>query len=520
MTVVSSTEGERLDIRRPPSWLVAINVTAVALVATSTFGPAHADDVGTGLRASSLHGPRLVAQAGKPKSRADALLDDDDADRQPAKKGRADLLLDDDDKAPKTRADKLIADDNLDEGEAPKTRFFGYDQVETAYTYARPAHWSKLINRLEVGAQGALSPSIKWKVSGRFDYNAIYDLSNFYPSSVRDDHSRFDGMFRETYVDVDAGAIDLRLGRQQIVWGEVVGLFFADVVSAKDLRESILPDFDVLRIPQWAARAEWFRNDIHVEAIWIPFPTIDRIGRPGGDFFPYPPPQAGYGYVINNEERVGNASHQNFGLRASILRGGWDVAGFAYRSLDAQASFFRQIVPGPVPTAVFTPKHQMITQYGATASKDFGRFLMKGEAVYTVGRNFNTLSLDDGDGVTSQNFIDYIVSVEVPFEDDSRLNAQFFQRRFNNRDANIIPRKIESGASLFWSGKWGKLEPQVLLIHSLNRSDYLVRPKLIWSFARNWRAVFGVDVFGGNDRTLFGQFDQKDRVYAEVRRSF
>lgn len=418
------------------------------------------------------------------------------------------------------KLDALLADDNLEDVDTPKMRFFGFDQVETAYTFAKPAHWSKLTNRLELGAQGAFSADVKWKISGRFDYQAIYSLSDFYPSRVRDDH-RYDAMFRETYVDWDAGAVDFRFGRQQIVWGEVVGLFFADVVSAKDLRESILPDFDLLRIPQWAARAEYFKNDIHLEAVWIPAPTVDRIGRPGSEFYPYPPaPPAGYDYVVNDEQKQNSFSHQNYGLRASILRNGWDVAAFAYRSLDAQASFFREIDNGPRPAFVYTPRHEMITQYGTTASKDLGTFLLKGEAIYTVGRNFSTLSLADGDGVVAQNYLDYIVAVEVPFDNDMRVNAQLYQRRFNNHDANIIPRKVESGGTLFWSGKWGKVEPQVLFIHSLNRSDYLVRPKVVWNFAKEWRGVVGVDVFGGGNNGLFGQYDQKDRVYAELRKTF
>jgi hypothetical protein len=430
------------------------------------------------------------------------------------------LVAQADDRAQKSRADSLLSEDNLDEVEKPETKYFGFDQFETAYTYAHPAHWSKLTNRFEIGAQGAFSSTLKWKLSGRFDYNAIYDLSNFYPQAVKTD-DRFKAMFRETYLDWDAGAVDFRFGAQQIVWGEVVGLFFADVVSAKDLRETVARDFDILRIPQWAARAEYFKNDFHVEGIWIPVPTVNRIGRPGSDFFPYPPaPPAGYGYVVNNEEKPTTATHENVGLRASVLRNGYDVAAFAYRSLDADAAFFRQIVPGPNPAYVYTPKHEMLTQYGVTAAKDFGDFVIKAEAIYDVGKDFNTQSQDDGDGIVSQNFLDYIISAELPLPDDGRFNAQFFQRHYTNHDPNIIPSRIESGASLYWTAKYGRFEPQLLYIRSLNRNDYLARPKLIWNFAKGWRAVGGVDIFGGRDTGLFGQYDRQDRVYLEVRRSF
>ncbi len=418
--------------------------------------------------------------------------------------------------------DDLLADDNLEVADNPATRFFGFDQFETAYTLPHPAHFSKLVDRLELGAQGALNANLKWKISGRFDYDAIYDLSDFYSTQVRSDQ-RFNAQFRETYIDVGAGDVDLRVGRQQIIWGEVVGLFVADVVSAKDLRETVVMDFDLLRIPQWAARAEYFKNDIHLEAIWIPFPSVNKIGKPGSDFFPYPlPGPAGYGYVVNNERKPDqDGSLHDYGLRASILRKGWDVAAFAYRSVDANPTFFRDVTAGPNPAFVFTPSHDKITQYGTTVSKDFDDFLFKAEAVYTVGQNFNVSTLADGDGVVAQNYLDYILSVEVPLSDEARFNTQFFQRVFRNHDPGIVPERVESGVTLFWSAKWLRtLEPQLLLIHSLNRNDWLLRPKLVWNFRKDWRAVTGVDVFGGHRTGLFGQYDKQDRVYAEVRKTF
>jgi hypothetical protein len=422
---------------------------------------------------------------------------------------------------PKGGVDALLADDNLEEA-TPPTRFFGFDQFEVAYTLPHTAHFSKLENRLELGAQGAWSANLKWKISGRFDYDGIYDLSNFYSTQVKKDQ-RYNGQFRETFVDVGAGDVDFRIGRQQIIWGEVVGLFVADVVSAKDQRESVVQDFDLLRIPQWAARAEYFKNDIHLEAIWIPFPSFNKIGKPGSNFFPFPPPPPqGTAFVINNEIKPKeDGSDQNFGLRGSMLRNGWDVAAFAYRSIDANPSFFRQVVSGPAPAYIYTPRHENITQYGSTVSKDFDDFLFKAEAVYTVGGNFNTTSLADGDGIVSQNYLDYILSIELPMANEAHFNAQFFQRVFSNHDPNIIPSKVESGVTLFWSGKWDrKFEPQILLIHSLNRNDWLLRPKLVWNFQKEWRAVAGADVFGGHQNGLFGQFDKQDRVYVEVRRSF
>ena len=87
-------------------------------------------------------------------------------------------------------------------------------------------------DRGELAAQGSLSEQVKWKASARLDYNAVFDLTDFYPADVRHDQ-RFNLLLRENYIDASAGDWDFRLGRQHIVWGEMVGLFFADVVSAE-----------------------------------------------------------------------------------------------------------------------------------------------------------------------------------------------------------------------------------------------------------------------------------------------
>jgi hypothetical protein len=60
----------------------------------------------------------------------------------------------------------------------------------------------------------------------------------------------------------------------------------------------------------------------------------------------------------------------------------------------------------------------------------------------------------------------------------------------------------------------------VTYIASLNRSSWLARPRVLWNFQKNWRLLVGADVFGGKPTGLFGQYDERDRVYTEVRYTF
>lgn len=399
---------------------------------------------------------------------------------------------------------------------ASESGWRGFVQGEVARTYRDPEHWSKARMRLELTRRGQFSENVKWVIGGRVDYDAAYDRSSFYPPLVREDQ-RYEFSWRENYLDVTAGDLELRFGRQHIVWGEMVGLFFADVVSARDMREFILPEFGQMRIPQWAARAEYFMGNSKAELIWIPVPSFDNIGKPGADFFPHPlPVPASY---LPEDQPDRKLSNTNYGLRVSHLQSGWDVSGFYYHSVDAAPTFYRVSAPGA--PFVFQPRHEKIDQIGGTVAKDLAGVVLKGEAVYTNGRKFNVTRITQPDGLVRQNTLDYALGLDFSLPADIRLNVQLFQRVFFNHDPDIIPDKRESGFTILLNGKPApNVEAQALLIRSLNRSDWLLRPQVIWNFERNWRLAVGADIFSGPITGAFGRFDQNDRVYTEVRYSF
>jgi hypothetical protein len=398
----------------------------------------------------------------------------------------------------------------------------GYVQTELARATKSPSHWSKMLVRGELSAQGRFSDQVNWKLGARVTYDAVYDLTDFYPAEVRKDQ-RLEFAARENYIDVAAGNWDLRLGRQQIVWGEIVGLFFADVVSARDLREFLLPEFDILRIPQWAARAEYSGGGFHAEVLWVPVPSYDEIGKPGAEFFPpLPPAPPGFPARFGGETRPARSfSNTNYGARVSALRNGWDMSAFYYRSMDVAPTFYRQIVAGAQPATVFEARHDRIGQLGSTIAKDFGSVVVKAEAVYSRGRQFNVLRVADSDGVVPQNTLDWVAALDFALPADTRLNLQVFQRLFFNHDPDILFQKRENGYSAMITHEFtNNLEGRVLWISSLERTDWILRPRLAWKIEKNLRMITGVDILHGSPVGLFGRFANRDRGYVEARYSF
>ncbi|MEW6293430.1 MAG: DUF1302 family protein [Pseudomonadota bacterium] len=399
----------------------------------------------------------------------------------------------------------------------------GFAQFELARTVAKPDHWSKMLGRLEFGGTGRLGANVKWKLSARADYDAVFDVTNHYPGAVERDQ-RFNFMLRENYLDIGAGDWEFRLGRQHVIWGEMVGLFFADVVSARDMREFILPEFNLLRIPQWAARAEYFKGDFHGELLWIPVPTYDETGKPGAEFFPWQPDYSDLGYTTlyrNERKPARKPSNGNYGLRAGWLNNGWDLSGFYYRSTDAAPTFYREVNPGP-DTVTYEARHDRITQFGGTLAKDFGSVVMKAEGIYTKGRGLTVLRLADADGLARQNTFDWALGLDFALPAETRLNIQFFQSLITSaRDPGLIQDKRENGYSVLVNGKLApRFEAEMLWVASLNRTDWMLRPKLNWMFERNWRFVVGADVFHGPPLGYFGRYSDRDRIYTELRYSF
>lgn len=401
----------------------------------------------------------------------------------------------------------------------------GFYDFLGAYTYSEPSHWSRAVNRLQLSAQGEAGPGVKWKIGGRFDVDPVYYWSDFYLDAVKRDQ-RTSAFWRETYLDFSAAGLEFRLGAQNIVWGEVVGLFFADVVSALDLREFVLPSFDILRKPQWAARAEYFKGDSHVELIWIPVQTFDDIGKPGSDFYPARLPSPTSETVAsafqNPVTPAKTLSNSAYGIRANTLVAGWDLAAFYYRSFSNSPTFYQ--VPGPsgqVPIA-FAPRYDRIWQVGGTVSKDLGEVVLRAEAVYADGRNFASTDPTAPQGVVGRETLDWVVSADFTVLGDGRLNLQGFQRAyFGGSDDNLAVKSGNFGASILLSKKvTPTIEPEILYIQTFGGGGGLIRPRVTWSAFKNTKIGLGVDIFTGPDDGLFGRYNNRDRVYTELRLDF
>jgi len=105
-----------------------------------------------------------------------------------------------------------------------------------------------------LGLSGEYRINDDWTLfaSTRYWYDAVYDWYEKYdPAQHYMGHVQRTDWLRDCYLDYISDNLDIRLGKQQVVWGQSDGIPILDRVNPFDLTEYWLPDFVDLRIPLW-----------------------------------------------------------------------------------------------------------------------------------------------------------------------------------------------------------------------------------------------------------------------------
>jgi hypothetical protein len=86
-------------------------------------------------------------------------------------------------------------------------------------------------------------------------FNLVYDTEGINGFRSHEWDTQND-ILRELYVDTTAGPLDLRIGKQQVVWGTADGIKLLDIVNPTDWREFVQNTMEDSRIPVWMIKAE------------------------------------------------------------------------------------------------------------------------------------------------------------------------------------------------------------------------------------------------------------------------
>ena len=408
----------------------------------------------------------------------------------------------------------------------------GYIKNETAYRLHSPHRFSKVQNLFQLEAKNRINDRLDGYLLAWAMYDAAYDIyTDDYPNDVRDEYrsnftadESFDQILREGYFDILFKSIDIRLGKQQVVWGEAIGLRITDIVNPQDYREFILDDFIDSRIPLWMAKLNYYFDTWTIEGLWILIFEPNRPALSGSEWewtFNRINPAEGINATINDpEEPSKNLENGEFGGRISGLLADWNVAASYLYAWDDSPASHVNADPQAATLNVDRRFHRM-HMIGFTFANAFGRFVPRGEFSYNLGKHFSTADQAQEDSLKEKNFLYYMMGTDYSVS-DYYFNVQLVQKVIMDYETDIYEDEVQTNLSLWFQAKLYNetLKPEVLTIYGSNDKDWMIRPKIVYDFTDYFSMALGIDIFTGPAVSFFGQFNSNDRVYMELKYSF
>ncbi len=344
---------------------------------------------------------------------------------------------------------------------------------------------------------------------------------------------------REAYIDMYFNNFDLRIGKQQVIWGKADGVFITDIVSPKNLSEFLLPEFDEIRIGITAVKMDYYVADNHtIEAIWSPvfspnvYAPLNSIWHPEFSFkppFPNNPP-----VVIDHSKEAVKTSLENseFFLKYSALTSAIDfelMGGYMWDDDPALAKDVEFTMQNghPVPTKItVVPEYHRLSVAGGSFSTTLGPFVLRGEAAYYFGKYLQTNNPALNNGLVKKDYVNYLLGVDFSLW-DVNFSGQFIQKAimdYKDRELLETPQfKSQFNNMATFLAHYSCLNEtltfEYFMYYDFNYDDALIRPRILYDYSDAINLQFGANIFVG-DKGLFGQYNKNDMLYAKVYYNF
>lgn len=326
---------------------------------------------------------------------------------------------------------------------------------------------------------------------------------------------------REGYVHIYAGDLELRVGKQIVVWGRADEINPTDWLSARNLT-LLFPDPFDQRIGVFGVKADYYLpRGFRLTGVWQPIPTTSTIPLPivPGVMFRRQLPDI----KIENGEL-------GFKLDQSGGEIEWSVSYFTGFNKLPEVNLM-----APVPPAmVIGLSHHRIHGAGADFVYVHRSWGFRGEGAYVHTKNPMGRRRD-----IQTPYAFYVLGVEKDFGDNTSLIVQYYGRRVFHRYETIsglVDDQIalynalftsqldtwQNGISVRFNKKWWNNTLDLDLTYAINfeRTNWLLRPKVTYDLTDEWKIMVGGEIYKGNDVSQFGFLEDNTTAFAEVRWSF
>ncbi len=332
---------------------------------------------------------------------------------------------------------------------------------------------------------------------------------------------------REAYIDLYFDDFDLRVGKQQIVWGKADGVFITDIVSPKNLYEFLLPEFDEIRLGVIGAKFDYYIGDNTFELVWLPVFTPTKYADANSVWairpdFPVPPT-----FDYSKQDVTSSLENSEIFLKYSALTEYVDFEIMGGYMWDDDPTMYSSFVPDGTGgmNLVITPEHNRLSLAGGSFSTTLGPFVFRGEAAYYFGKYFNTLTPQIDNGVIQKDYIHYMLGTDFTLF-DINFSMQFIQKAIMDYEDVIKPTpffKDEYNNMATFLARYSTLNEtldfEFFMYYDFEYDGALMRPRILYDFSDSINLQFGANIFTGTEGQ-FGQFNKNDMLYGKIIYSF
>ena len=398
---------------------------------------------------------------------------------------------------------------------------------ESSYNYAHKktdpgeTDWrglSKLRSEFQLEIDVAISKSWQMFVSGDFFNDFAYTINGRedYTDEVLDTYQQ-QNEIRKAYIQGRLlKSLDIKVGRQIIVWGRSDNIRVTDVLNPLDLREPGLTDIEDLRMPVTMTRVDFYRGDWNITGVAVNEQRTNKDPAYGSDFYPLP---LLYG-PIPYEKPASDLENTGFAAAVNGIFSGWDISFYYAYLYSNEAHVEIDLTPAPLPVL----RYADITMTGTACNLTTGDWLFKAEAAYFTGIRFS-----DATGTFNTNTysrIDVLGGVEYMGIDETTLSLDIMNSHCTDfDDAAELMGAEEHGfqtAARITRDFMNETLSLTLLgsVYGAGDDGAFGRFTAEYDAADNLEIIGGVVIYAPGDLPSFQHIGNNDRVYGTVKYSF
>jgi len=375
---------------------------------------------------------------------------------------------------------------------------------------------SRLRTELNLELNAKFSSSWQARISGKGAYDFAYAIKgrNEFTGDVLDNYEK-ELEFGETYIQGSlVKSLDIKLGRQIVVWGKSDNIRVTDVLNPLDMREPGLTDIEDLRLPVAMFRLDYYIGDWSLTGIAIHEIRFNKSPEYGSDFYPgsQPPPH----------EDKPDSCGKNTEYAAAIngIFSGWDIS-FYWADFYNDVPHVELVSDGLPPQIEW--KHARLKMLGAAFNAAVGNWLLKTEAAYIDGFEF----FNAPDKEYSRT--DLLAGIEYSGFKDTTVSIEAVNRHINDFDDVLKLSPDETQEDEFqWVFRLTRkfLNDTLTLTLLASTYDGTGQDGAFQRFSAEYDVTDSIEIAGGvvlyqsGDLARFRNTGDNDRLFCEIKYSF